>query len=198
MIILVLPLTFLIISTKKQFKTLEDVKGMKIRAVGGAMVDAMKAYGMTPMFIPMPDNYIAMQKGTVDGVGATWEAIQAFRLHEVGKYVTVNMPLGASYFAVVMNKKKWNSLPKDVQTAITAASGLKGAKFWGRNFFDTAKEACLEKAKKEGKKIPGVSLDHTSLPDPIAQRLDRLQGEIDHIEKELKNHHQKRTQNENI
>ena len=53
--------------------------------------------------------------------------------------------------------------------------------------------------KKEGKKIPGVTMDHTSLPDPIAQRLDRLQGEIDHIEKEIEDYHQKkRKEHENI
>ena len=46
--------------------------------------------------------------------------------------------------------------------------------------------------KKEGKKIPGVTLDHTSLPDPIAQRLDRLQAEIDHIEGEIKEYHDKK------
>jgi len=53
--------------------------------------------------------------------------------------------------------------------------------------------------KKEGKKIPGISLDHTSLPDPIAQRLDRLQHEIDHIEGEIKNHRsKKRQEHENL
>ncbi len=46
--------------------------------------------------------------------------------------------------------------------------------------------------RKEGKKIPGISLDHTSLPDPIAQRLDRLQDEIDHIEEEIKDYHRKK------
>ena len=53
--------------------------------------------------------------------------------------------------------------------------------------------------KKEGKKIPGISLDHTSLPDPIAQRLDRLQHEIDHIEGDIKEHRRKKSQgNDNI
>ncbi|OGW75873.1 MAG: serine O-acetyltransferase [Omnitrophica bacterium RBG_13_46_9] len=47
--------------------------------------------------------------------------------------------------------------------------------------------------KKEGRKIPGISLDHTSLPDPITQMLDRLQGEIDHIEQEIKDYHRKRS-----
>lgn len=44
-------------------------------------------------------------------------------------------------------------------------------------------------AKKEGKKIPGINLDHTSLPDPLANALERLQGEIDKIEAELKEWH---------
>lgn len=42
--------------------------------------------------------------------------------------------------------------------------------------------------KQEGKVFPGIKLDHTSLPDPLAQALDKLQDEIDHIESELKRH----------
>ena len=53
--------------------------------------------------------------------------------------------------------------------------------------------------KVEGKKIAGISLDHTALPDPIVQRLDRLQDEIDHIEHEIKEHSEERkSQDENI
>ncbi|MEA3306021.1 MAG: serine O-acetyltransferase EpsC [Candidatus Omnitrophota bacterium] len=44
-------------------------------------------------------------------------------------------------------------------------------------------------AKKEGKKIPGINLDHTSLPDPLANSLKRLQCEIDKIEAEIKEWH---------
>lgn len=43
----------------------------------------------------------------------------------------------------------------------------------------------------EGKKVSGISLDHTSLPDPITQSLDRLQKEIDHIESEIKDFNEK-------
>ncbi|MGH7198246.1 MAG: serine O-acetyltransferase EpsC [Candidatus Omnitrophota bacterium] len=41
---------------------------------------------------------------------------------------------------------------------------------------------------REGKKVPGINLDHTNLPDPLAQALERLQHEIDKIEHELKDH----------
>lgn len=45
-------------------------------------------------------------------------------------------------------------------------------------------------ARQEGKAFPGINLDHTSLPDPLTQALDRLQLEIDHIESELKEWHE--------
>lgn len=53
-------------------------------------------------------------------------------------------------------------------------------------------------AKKEGRKYPGINLDHTSLPDPLAQALDRLQHEIDHIESEIKDYHEKKRSDKNI
>jgi TRAP-type C4-dicarboxylate transport system substrate-binding protein len=47
-----------------------------------------------------------------------------------------------------MNKAKWASLPKEVQDAIMKISGLEGSKFWGKNFFDSAKQAAIDKAKE--------------------------------------------------
>src|SRR3990167_9165024 len=41
-------------------------------------------------------------------------------------------------------------------------------------------------ASREGKKVHGINLDHTSLPDPLTQALEKLQHEIDKIENELK------------
>jgi len=138
---------YLLITTKKQVKTLEDIKGLKIRMTGGPPTEQMKALGGVPMLIPMPDNYLALQKGVIDGMGAPWEAILAFRLYEVVKYYT-EVPFPAVYFSIAMNKGKWNSLPKDIQDAMMSVSGLEGSRFWGRNFFDTAKEAVVEEAKK--------------------------------------------------
>lgn len=52
-------------------------------------------------------------------------------------------------------------------------------------------------AKKKGQRLPGgINLDHTSLPDPILQALERLQHEIDHIETEIDEHHGKHVEGE--
>ena len=43
-------------------------------------------------------------------------------------------------------------------------------------------------AKTAGQHFPGINLDHTNLPDPLAERLEKLQQEIDLIERHLKDH----------
>ena len=40
--------------------------------------------------------------------------------------------------------------------------------------------------KTAGKTFPGINLDHTNLPDPMTQALERLQHEIDAIEHHMK------------
>ncbi len=138
---------YFLITTKKQVKTMEDIKGMKIRVVGGPPTEQIKALGGIPTLIPMPDTYLSLDKGVIDGMGAPWEAIYAFRLYEIVKYYTI-VPLSAVYFSMSVNKQKWESLPKDIQAAITSVSGLEAAKFWGHNFFDTAEEGVIDRVKK--------------------------------------------------
>jgi len=45
--------------------------------------------------------------------------------------------------------------------------------------------------RQEGRHFPGINLDHTTLPDPLAQALEKLQHEIDAIEHQLKDHRNK-------
>ncbi len=45
--------------------------------------------------------------------------------------------------------------------------------------------------RQEGRRFPGINLDHTSLPDPLTQALEKLQHEIDTLEHHLKEHRQK-------
>jgi len=162
---------YLLITSKKQVKTMEDLKGLKIRTTGGPPTDQMKALGAVPILIPMPDNYQSLDKGIIDGMGAPWEAILSFRLYEVVKYYTI-VPTAAVYFSMSMNKQKWESLPKDVQDAITSVSGLEAAKFWGRNFFDTAEEGVDEQIKKGGYGM----IKYTVPPNELA-RWTKVAGE---------------------
>jgi TRAP-type C4-dicarboxylate transport system substrate-binding protein len=137
---------YFLLTTKKAVRAMDDLKGMKIRVPGGPPTEMAKALGMVPTPIPMPDMYQALDKGVVDGMGTPWEAVQGFRLYEVGKNYTM-VPMFTAYFSICANKQKWASLPADVRQQIASVGGMTGAKFWGKNFFDTAETDALAKIK---------------------------------------------------
>ncbi len=112
-----------IIHTKsKPITKLEDLKGLKMRTYG-SNAKLMGLLGGTPVAMPMTDVYDSLSRGVADGVMAAYEALEGFRLGEQVKYTTENF--GTSYtatFVVIMNKKKWDSLPPDVQKIIDGMS----------------------------------------------------------------------------
>ena len=159
-----------ILTSKKQVKTMEDLRGLKIRTAAGPPTDQMKLLGGIPVVLPMPDCYVAVDKGTLDGMLAAMEPIPGFKLYEVNKYVA-EVPYCSNYFMVVMNKKKWNSLPKDIRDAIMSISGLEGSKWWGKNFFDSADEGVLKIAKEAG-----YEMTYYPLPEKERERWLEISG----------------------
>jgi TRAP-type C4-dicarboxylate transport system substrate-binding protein len=162
---------YFLLTAKKQVKTLEDLKGMKIRVTGGPPTEQIKALGAVPTPVPMPDVYQALDKGVVDGMAAPWEAVQGFRLYEVAKYYTM-VPLSAVYFSLCMNKQKWASLPPDLRDAIMSVSGLEGSKFWGKNFFDTAEQSVVDKVK-----AGNFAMNRYVVPPAEAMRWNQIASE---------------------
>lgn len=134
--------------TVKPVKTLEDLKGLKIRTIAGPSVDMLKALGATPIVMPMPDVYMALQKGTIDGVMADWEPINGFRFYEVAKYVTTNTPFSYSLFTIIMNQRKFDSLPEAARAAILKHSGLEGSRRLAETFAYSARSVAGPLAEK--------------------------------------------------
>ncbi|MFC1860769.1 TRAP transporter substrate-binding protein [Chloroflexota bacterium] len=120
---------YFITTTNKQVKTMEDLKGLKLRIPGGPPTDAFKALGATPTMVGMSDCYMAMQKGVIDGMGMPVGAINVFKLYEVIKYYT-HVPLFVGYFSLPVNINKWNSLPPDIREAIDSISGYERSRWY--------------------------------------------------------------------
>jgi TRAP-type transport system periplasmic protein len=99
----------------KPVKTLEDLRGMKLRGTG-RLGDIVKALGAVPLPIENVELYDGLRRGVVEGAYLPLETLKGFKTGEVLKYVTASWKIGSTYcFYVAMNKNKWNSLPKDVQ-----------------------------------------------------------------------------------
>lgn len=102
----------------KAVRRLEDMKGLRLRT-HGATARMVKALGGTPVPAPMPELYKMLKKGVVFGAVHPTEAHAGWRLAEVENYSTASYVIAnTTTFFVVMNKDKWNSLPKDIQQII--------------------------------------------------------------------------------
>jgi TRAP-type transport system periplasmic protein len=142
-------------TTKKPITKLEDLKGMKIRATGLASKIVL-AFGAAPVGTTMPETYDALRTGVADGAMAPFMALKDFRWGEVVSYSTENY--GSSYstgFFVVMNKKKWNSLPADMKKIFEDVSKewiVKTGVLW-----DTTDKDGIDFITKRGVKILPLS-----------------------------------------
>ncbi len=143
---------YVFITTKKQIKVLDDFKGMRMRVTGGMATDMIKLLGGVPVLFPMPDSYLSLDRGVIDGMAAPGEAITGFRLYEIAKYYTM-VPTTCVSQQLIMNKKTWDSFPKDIQEAIMSVSGESGAIRFGGGCFDRAWGQLPQKAKEAGKEM---------------------------------------------
>jgi TRAP-type C4-dicarboxylate transport system substrate-binding protein len=116
-------------TTKKPVKTLDDFKGLKLRAVG-RVTDMTKLLGGIPQPLEIGDVYEALRRGVLDGTMLPLEPLKAWKTGEVLKYVTASWKVGISgSLCVVMNKEKWNSLPADIKKIFEEVSAEYSEKF---------------------------------------------------------------------
>ena len=111
-----------LLHSKSPVYKLEDLKGMKVRSTGFS-AKVCKALGAVPIAMSMGGAYEALQKGIVEATISPIETLKGWKQAEVVKYTTESYSIGyTTGFYITMNKKKWNSLPKDVQKVFDEVS----------------------------------------------------------------------------
>jgi TRAP-type C4-dicarboxylate transport system substrate-binding protein len=105
----------IIMTVSKPIRTLEDLKGVKIRGTG-RIGDLIKSLGGIPVPLEMGDLYEGLRRGTIEGTFTAAETLKGWKLGELVRNATTCWQVGASYtFYVAMNKDKWNALPADIK-----------------------------------------------------------------------------------
>ncbi len=106
------------LGSTKPIKTLEDLKGKKIRALG-LLNEVLAKLGATPVAIPSPEIYESLSRNVIDGfTGIPLSAVKGFKFHEVTKNF---LDFGYGNYLtewVIFNKNKWDALPPDVRQTI--------------------------------------------------------------------------------
>ncbi|MCB2192250.1 MAG: TRAP transporter substrate-binding protein [Deltaproteobacteria bacterium] len=153
----------------KAVHKMEDLKGLKIRS-HGTTAKVVEALGGTPVAMPMPELYQALQRGVVDGGMYPIETNKGWRMAEVVKYCTENYSNAyTTTFYVVMNKDKWNSLPKDAQEVIMQINEEwipKHGAAWDKSD-QVGREFMLKKGRKFIKLTPEEAARWKKATDPV-------------------------------
>jgi len=142
--------------SKKEIKSLDDIKGVKIRVGGGGVLIA-QSLGAVPVAMSATKAHESLQRGTTDAAFFPWEAVHGFKLTKLVKYhLEIPGGLYTTPFMVAMSDKKWNSLTAEEKRAVDKASGPAGAKLIGARW-DAADKVGKDGAIKNGNVINVIS-----------------------------------------
>jgi TRAP-type C4-dicarboxylate transport system substrate-binding protein len=170
-----------IATTDVPIRTLDDVKGLQIRAAPGGTGKLIDLAGGVAIPMPPKDIYVSMEQGILDGNAMGWEGHGAFRIVELAKYFTPVPAFGGPQFVVVMNQEKWDSLPADIQQAILSVSGDVGARHYGQGD-DATSQIVIDEILEFGGEIITLSQEEqekwNTLAKPLQDEiLDKLDAE---------------------
>jgi C4-dicarboxylate-binding protein DctP len=99
----------------------EDFRGLKMRIQGSRVLDAViRELGGIPQIMGFGELYQALQTGVVDGEDNVPSNILTQKFYEVQKNLTVSYH-GRLTYALVTNKKFWDTLPADVKAPLERA-----------------------------------------------------------------------------
>lgn len=130
---------------KKELKSLEDLKGLRIRATGSAQTPFVAGLGAVPVGLPGPEVHEAMARGTLDGLVFPTTGLFVFDVTSYVKYGYTKEPFGGAAALVAMNADKWNALPDDVKKVMNDLSDeiiqefCTGLEAWKAEAIETAK-----------------------------------------------------------
>ena len=154
---------------KRLVKTPADLAGVKMRMPSGPEWLLLgRALGLNPVPMGMPEVYLAMKTGTIDGQENPLSILNAAKLYEVSEQVVLTAHMLQPVFINIATPV-WTKLSAEQKAVLTAAAGRAGkANDEGR--------LADEKIIIEAIKGRGLSVD---MPDLAAFRAsaDRVYGE---------------------
>jgi len=141
--------------TKKDVKSLDDLKGLKIRVLASALERAqMQVLGISPTPIPFTEVLPALQRNVIDGVSSIPILFNNLKMFNTAKHITI-AGLFHSSIPVYVSKVWWEKLPEDLRrTMLTEAKGIEKSLI---DWNEKANVETLEKWRGNGGTVRSLS-----------------------------------------
>ena len=154
-----------LMSRTKAYRTMEDLKGLRVRAPSAAQAKQVEYMGAVPIAAPITQVYPGLERGTMDGAMVPFTTILDFRLGEVAKGFTIAGPIfGRSVFLIAMNQKKYDGLSAGNRAAIDKLSG--------RELSRKATDVYIKRAEEAVASVKGKA-DVYELPKSEQERITK-------------------------
>lgn len=144
-----------IFTRTKALKSVDDFKGLKIRAPSGGQAIIMRRLGAVPVNIPGSEMYEALSRGTVDGLLFPIPGVLGYDLGGLLKNMTVGQNFGNVINFHAISLKKWNALPASLRAAMEEAGDAATHNVCERLDADAAKDT--ETLKKKGLAVNDIA-----------------------------------------
>ncbi len=137
--------------SRKPVRTLEDLRGLKLRT-SGAWLEMAKELGAAPVTLAAGEIFPALERGVIDAL--EWSTLSEnvpSGFHKVAKYIVVpGIHQPTSPWELVINKKAWNALsPSDKALVETVAKMVTLESYLRIGQEDAKSLAVYEKAGNE-------------------------------------------------
>lgn len=108
-------------SSNKPLYTPADLKGLTMRVQNSQVIAAqMRTIGTTPKALNLADTLQGIKSGAVNGTENSPSNLYSQKIHLVQENLTVSNH-GYLGYAVIANKKFWDSLPNDIRNSLNNA-----------------------------------------------------------------------------
>ena len=161
--------------SKTPLRSLENYKGLKIRAVG-IFAKFFEKLGCQTVNFPMAEMYTALQLGTVTAVDQSPSNILDYKIYELCRYATWPSHVTMDFCHVLINMDAWKQLPNDLKAIINLAGELY---FYEFHFYSQVipNGAPAEKVWSDAK-MKELGMQWVYLPDSDVQVMKKAALEI--------------------
>ncbi len=146
-------------------RTLEDMRGLKIRVSTRSAIPFIEALGASAVMQPATVVHQSLATGVIDGVAVSPSGIVTFQLHEPAGYLTSWLPASGLPFVLLMNQDVYDGLSPEARGWVDEAADVS---------LSLAGAVAYERAGAEGMRLAEeAGVEIIDLPESEKRRFER-------------------------
>ncbi len=165
-------------------RSLEDLRGKKVRIVSFEATEALSAYDVAAVRIPSSETYVALQRGTIDAAIMNISTVVGRSLQEQYAYC-YKLPTTAFTVAPFVLRSTWDEMSNDKREVLEAAGQWYDNNFasycndviYGDEYWPLMEEAGIEMIEPSSEDLTALSEAAQSVRDSWVEEVGSEVGE---------------------